>query len=263
MTGRCDPAHTRIVSGRHAPEVPHSYRVTMSLTSDMTLSEVLRFRREASTLFDDIGIDYACSGGTTLKHAAAASGLTANELIGLVEGVRRGGGQDWNNASLAELTRYLADDHQRLLIGLLPRVRAAIEVAIECHGHLALLKRMHDLVESLLVLMADHAASEERELFPIVEKLEAAASSPGTARQARISARVLREFIEHESIRDRVHTLRDLAAELLVNCDVEVLSTHLRAFQHHLNMHMHLENNILYPRAIAIENGLRHPAPTY
>jgi iron-sulfur cluster repair protein YtfE (RIC family) len=74
---------------------------------------------------------------------------------------------------------------------------------------------------------------------------------------------VLRELIEHENIRDRVHTLRDLAAELLLECDAEVLATHLRAFQRHVNQHMHLENNVLYPRAIAIENSLRHPAPVY
>jgi regulator of cell morphogenesis and NO signaling len=236
----------------------------MSLASDMTLSEVLRVRREASGLFDDIGIDYACSGGTTLKNAAAAAGLTAKELIGLVQGLRTTEGRDWSQAPLAELARYLADDHQRLLAGLLPRVRSAIDAAIECHGHLALLNRMHDLVESLSAVIADHAASEERELFPIVEKLEAAAASPGIEPpQARISARVLREFIEHESVRDRVHTLRDLTTELLVTCDVEVLVLHVRAFQRHLNVHMHLENNVLYPRAIAIENGLRHPAPVY
>jgi regulator of cell morphogenesis and NO signaling len=236
----------------------------MSLTSDMTLSEVLRVHRGASSLFDDIGIDYACSGGTTLKSAAASAGLTVNELIGLVEGLRRTDGRDWDTAPLAELTRYLTHDHQRLLHGLLPLVRSAIDAAIECHGNLALLHRMRDLCESLRILIVDHAASEERELFPIVEKLEAAASSPGIEpAQPRISARVLREFIEHEGVRDRVHTLRDLAAELLVSYDVEVLSCHLRAFQRHLNMHMHLENNVLYPRAIAIENGLRHSAPVY
>jgi regulator of cell morphogenesis and NO signaling len=236
----------------------------MSLTSDMTLSEVLRVCRAASSLFDDIGIDYACSGGTTLKSAAASAGLTANELIGLVQGLRTCEGRDWDQAPLAELTRHLAHDHQRLLNGLLPRVRSAIDAAVECHGNLPLLNRMRDLCESLAVLIADHAASEERELFPIVKKLEAAASSPGIdPPHARISARVLREFIEHESVRDRVHTLRDLAAELLVDCDVEVLSTHLRVFQRQLNMHMHLENNVLYPRAIAIENGLRHLAPVY
>jgi regulator of cell morphogenesis and NO signaling len=236
----------------------------MSLTSDMTLSEVLRIRRGASSLFDDIGIDYACGGGTTLKNAATSAGLTANELIALLRDVRSAEGPDWNERPLSELTRYLAHDHQRLLSGLLPRVRSAIDAAVECHGHLPLLNRMHDLCESLSALIAEHASSEERELFPIVEKLEAAASSPGLQPpQTRISARVLREYIEHENVRDRVHTLRDLAAELQLECEVDVLAMHLRAFQRHLNQHMHLENNVLYPRAIAIENSLRHPAPVY
>jgi regulator of cell morphogenesis and NO signaling len=234
------------------------------MNPDMTLSAVLRIRRGASSLFDDVGIDYACSGGTTLKNVAASAGLTAKELIGLLRDGRFADGPDWYEQPLCELTRYLVHDHQRLLHGLLPRVRSAIDAAMECHGHRPLLNRMQDLCDSLSTLLGEHASSEERELFPIVERLEVAAASPGLEPpQTRISARVLREFIEHESIRDRVHTLRDLAAELLLECEVDVLAGYVRAFQWHLNQHMHLENNVLYPRAISIENRLRHPAPVY
>lgn len=228
----------------------------------MTLAEVLRVKQGATTLFDDIGVDYACGGGTSVKTAAAAIGLTANELVGLLRASASGTGPDWSKEPLAELTRHLTRDHQQLTVGLLPRVRSALDAAIECHGHLALLNRMGELVDSLSHVIADHATSEERELFPIVVKLEAAAASAEVeAPHTRISPRVLREFVEHETIRDRVHTMRDLTADLLLDCDVQVLALHLRTFQHHLHEHMHLENNVLYPRAIAIENGLRHAAP--
>ena len=213
-------------------------------------------------LFDDIGVDYACGGGTSVKSAAAAIGLTANELVGLLRASDSRTGIDWYKEPLADLTRHLARDHQSLNVGLLPRVRSALDAAVECHGHLALLNRMGELVDSLSEVLAEHATSEERELFPIVVRLEAAAaSSEVEAPHTRISPRVLREFVEHETIRDRVHTLRDLTAELLLDCDVHVLALHLRNFQHHLHEHMHLENNVLYPRAIAIENGLRHSQP--
>jgi len=228
----------------------------------MTLSEVLRVKRAATTLFDDIGIDYACGGRTSVKTAAAAIGLTANELVGLLRASERKTGTDWYAAPLADLTRHLAHDHQSLNIGLLPRVRAALDAAVECHGHLALLNRMNELVDSLSQLLVEHATAEERELFPMVVRLEAAAGSRDVeAPHSRISPRVLREFVEHETIRDRVHTVLDLAGDLLLECDVHVLAKHLRTFQHHLHEHMHLENNVLYPRAIAIENGLRHSQP--
>jgi regulator of cell morphogenesis and NO signaling len=231
------------------------------ITSDMTLAEVLRVKRGATMLFDDIGVDYACGGGTSVKAAAPAIGLTANELVGLLRASDSRTGTDWFSEPLADLTRHLTRDHQSLIVGLLPRVRSALDAAIECHGHLALLNRMGELVDSLSSDIAEHATSEERELFPIVVRLEAAAASPEVeAPHTRISPRVLREFVEHETIRDRVHTLRDLTADLLLDCDIHVLASHLRAFQHHLHEHMHLENNVLYPRAIAIENGLRHAA---
>jgi regulator of cell morphogenesis and NO signaling len=227
----------------------------------MALSEVLRVHAGAARLFDDVGIDYACAGGSTVKAAAAAAGLTANELVALIAAARNSGERDWNEEPLSALTRHLTLDHQRLLRGLVPRVRSGIDAAIECHGQLSLLHRLRELTDSLAAHIAEHAASEERELFPIVERLEAAASTPGVeAPHTRISARVLREFLEHENVRDRVHTLRDLTADLLLDCDVRVLAAHLRELHHHLNQHIHLENNVLYPRAIAIENGLRHSA---
>lgn len=229
----------------------------------MTLAEVLRVKRGATMLFDDIGVDYACGGGTSVKTAAAAIGLTANELVGLLRASDSRTGIDWYKEPLSDLTRHLASDHRSLNAGLLPRVRAALDAAVEFHGHLALLNRMGELVDSLADVLVEHATSEERELFPIVVRLEAAAASTEVeAPHTRISPRVLREFVEHETIRDRVHTVRDLAADLLLDCDVHVLAAHLRTFQHHLHEHMHLENNVLYPRAIAIENGLRHAAPT-
>src|SRR5688572_26611904 len=101
------------------------------ITSDMTLAEVLRVKRGATTLFDDIGIDYACGGGTSVKTAAAAIGLTANELVGLLRASDSKTGTDWYAEPLAGLTRHLAHDHQRINVGLLPGVRSALDAAVE------------------------------------------------------------------------------------------------------------------------------------
>src|SRR5687768_4664404 len=129
------------------------------ITSDKTLAEVLRVKRGATTLFDDIGIDYACGGGTSLKTAAATIGLTANELVGLLRASDSKTGTDWFTEPLAHLTRHLTHDHQSLNVGLLPRVRAALDAAFECHGHLALLNRMGELVDSLSKVLIEHAIS--------------------------------------------------------------------------------------------------------
>ncbi len=229
------------------------------LNQNTTLVEVLRLTPRSTSLFDDLGIDYACGGATTLKSAAAAVGLTSSELMTMVAVRPRTGERDWNKVRLSELTRFLANDHTYMLCDLLPRIRTSIGAAVECHGPIPLLRRMRELELTLAETLIGHAASEEQELFPIVESLEDAASSIALrAPNARISQRVLREAIEHEDLRDRVHTLRDLANELLLDYELTALSLHLRTFQRHHHEHMHLENNVLYPRAIAIENELRH-----
>jgi regulator of cell morphogenesis and NO signaling len=229
------------------------------LNQNTTLTEVIRLTPRSTSLFDDLGIDYACSGATTLRSAAAGVGLTSGELMTMVATGPPIGERDWHEARLSELTRFLANDHSYMLSDLLPRIRTSIGAAVECHGPLPLLRRMRELELTLAETLTAHAASEERDLFPIVESLEDAASSVAArAPHARISQRVLREVIEHEDLRDRVHTLRDLVNELLLDYELATLSLQLRTFQRHHHEHMHLENNVLYPRAIAIENELRH-----
>lgn len=228
------------------------------LTQSTTLVDAIRLRPQSLTVLEDLGIDYACSGATTIQAAATSVGLTAPELLAMLTANADQAARDWNATALSELTRFLTDDHRYILAELLPHLRESIATAMEMHGPLPLLRRMFELENHLRESIAVHAGSEEDELFPIVEGLEAAAASHGTQPSLRIAARVLREVIEHESLRDRLHALRDLANELLLCCEVPAVNLALRALQKQLHQHMHIENNVLYPRAIAIENGLRH-----
>lgn len=232
------------------------------LDANMTLVEVTRVAPHAITVFDDLGIDYACSGATALRNAATSAGLTPSEIvtmIGLAPGTHL---IDWHSAPLSELTRHLTSDHTHILSNLFPAVREAIAEATADFGALALLRRMRELETSLVQAIAAHATSEEHELFPIVEALEAAASASGKPPTARVGARVLRDALEHEDLRDRVRALCDLAYELQADYEVAPLIVALHDLQRRLRQHMHIENNILYPRAIAIENTLRHSGDT-
>ena len=229
------------------------------LTSDMTLIEVIRTAPQATAIFEDLRIDYACAGATTLKSVAANVGLTPNELMSMIEIEPRVSSSVWNDGSLSGLTIFLVSDHKYIQAELFPRIRLGIDATIARLGPLPLLRRMHELELTLAETVFEHATSEEQDLFPIVDNLEAAAASVAVKPpKARISARVLREVIEHEIIRDRVRDLRDLAGELPLDDGIALLRLDLRTFQRHLHEHMHLENNVLYPRAIALENALRH-----
>ena len=228
------------------------------LDANMTLVEVTRVAPHAITVFDDLGIDYACSGATALRNAAATAGLTPAEIvtmIGLAPGTHI---IDWHSLPLSDLTRHLTSDHTHILSELFPAVRDAIEEAAADFGALALLRRMRELEATLVQAIAAHATSEEHELFPLVEALEAAVASSGRPPTSRVGARVLRDALEHEDLRDRVHGLCDLAHELQGEYEIAPLLTALHDLQRRLRQHMHIENNILYPRAIAIENSLRH-----
>jgi regulator of cell morphogenesis and NO signaling len=231
-----------------------------TLAPEMTIVETLRQLPHSITVFDELGIDYACRGATLLRNAAAPVGLTAAELMSMIELAPRNAARDWNAESLSTLTRFLTKDHEVLTGKLLTRVRTYIETAIEAFGSLPLLRRLRELELTLADSLEVHARSEEEELFPLVGHLEEAEAGRARPPATRISPRVLLELIEHESFRDRVHALRDHVSTVLHEHDVTALSRHVDTFERHLHRHMHLENNVLYPRAIAIENALRHRA---
>jgi len=99
--------------------------------------------------------------------------------------------------------------------------------------------------------------NEERDLFPFITELEAAISESMGPPRMRISQRVLRELVEHETFHERFRTLRELLDRLPANDTVDTLRRNLIQFSNEVHRHMHLENNVLYPRVIEIENGLR------
>jgi regulator of cell morphogenesis and NO signaling len=102
-----------------------------------------------------------------------------------------------------------------------------------------------------------HMLNEERDLFPCIQYLEDAANGAAGGPKPRIGQRVLREMVEHETFREKLRTMRELAWQLPPDEAVLELRGQLRACSRDVHQHIHLENNVLYPRAIALENAVK------
>jgi regulator of cell morphogenesis and NO signaling len=233
-------------------------------TPDMTLADAARLLPEAVSVFEDTEIDYSCQGARSLADAATEAGYTVEKIIGLLQSVpgRKDGATNWFEEPLTSLMQYLGSDHRGTLGDRIPALHNAIEKAIAENGDKRELQRIKVLFGYLASAMSTHVLNEERDLFPFITHLDAANNDSIDAPVMRISQRVLRELVEHESFRDRLRTLRELAERLPATSAVKTLRDDLRHFSNEVNLHMHLENNVLYPRAIDIENGLRRPAMT-
>ncbi|HYU25172.1 MAG TPA: hemerythrin domain-containing protein, partial [Thermoanaerobaculia bacterium] len=158
---------------------------------------------------------------------------------------------DWNHAPLGELTRFLAADHEQTIRTTLGELRHSIE---RCGPEA---KRIAVIFTSYSTSVIAHMLNEERDLFPCIQYLEDAMNGAGGGAKPRVSQRVLREMVEHEAFREKLRTMRELAWQLPENEAVRDLRACLGACSREVHHHIHLENNVLYPRAIALENAVK------
>jgi regulator of cell morphogenesis and NO signaling len=227
----------------------------MDLHPNLTIIEVMRTFPASIDVLEDAGIDYCCRGKQSIAEAARAAGFEASELIALLSPAADRGRHSLQEQSLADLTRFLIDDHQTLTEIGTSVESTAIGIETIDRVHASLLRRFRTLVGRLVGELKDHGGREEREIFPMVRQLEGAnrfhAKEPPNRR---IAPRVLTEFVEHETFHDGARTLRNLLNQLPALPELNAL---LLRFARQLHYHIHLENNVLYPAAADIENSLR------
>ncbi|HKB78741.1 MAG TPA: DUF542 domain-containing protein [Thermoanaerobaculia bacterium] len=232
--------------------------IQTTFSADLTLSETLRRLPAAIDVFEAAEIDYSCQGARSLADAAQESGYEVEEILARLEAARRnGGGRNWFDEPILELLESLVNDHRATIADRIPEIQKDIEHAVTAIGPIEEIQRIRILFSYLASTLSTHVLNEERDLFPFITELEAAISESMGPPRMRISQRVLRELVEHETFHERFRTLRELLDRLPANDTVDTLRRNLIQFSNEVHRHMHLENNVLYPRVIEIENGLR------
>ncbi|MFA6108047.1 MAG: DUF542 domain-containing protein [Candidatus Latescibacterota bacterium] len=198
------------------------------------------------------GIDFCCYGSRRLDDACAAAGLDPDRLVAEVadeEAAAGGPSLGWGRRPLAELTRHLAESfHQpwrtegpRLLA--LARQAAEQPTAADPDRRRALVRVLEALAEE----MEGHLEREEQVLFPwLASGRGATAGAPIRVAQA-----------EHRSLVRSLAEIRELTDDLTSAPEAEAdepwltLVAGLRVLDEQLREHVHLENNVLFPRALA------------
>lgn len=221
------------------------------IAPELTVAEIARLMPQAVGVFEEAGIDYSCRGARSLADAAAGAGFTADEMAARIAEAPADGAADWNQKPLGELTRYLAADHEDTIRTTLGELRRSIE---RCGPEA---RRIGVIFASYATTVVTHMLNEERDLFPCIQYLEDAMNGAAGGPKPRVSQRVLREMVEHETFREKLRTMRELAWQLPDNEAVRELRSCLRACSRDVHQHIHLENNVLYPRAIALENAVK------
>ncbi|MEO8055118.1 MAG: iron-sulfur cluster repair di-iron protein [Acidobacteriota bacterium] len=211
---------------------------------------------------EKLGIDYCCGGATTVEEACRRVGVEPSELRTLVGEPARSGGRAWEKETLSALIGFILETHHaftRDAIAALPPLAAKVRGR---HGDAHRETRAVEmLVRRLVEDLGPHLLKEEKILFPYVESLEGDVRGESCFGTVQNPVRMMMR--EHEAVGEILRELRAVTENYVAPPDActsfQALYAGLTELEADLHRHIHLENNILFPGALALEEGRPRP----
>jgi regulator of cell morphogenesis and NO signaling len=206
-------------------------------------------------------IDYCCHGSRSIQDALADSGLPVEELMKAIGTDRSDRGVDWSRTSLQALLRFILDTHHVYTRQALDTVWQLAHKVAARHGqnHGEVL-HVRDLVVELTNDLMPHMMKEEQVLFPYVIELEAAVTTGDPVPQScfgTVANPIQMMLREHDRAGELLLALRHATVDYALPEDAclsfRALYEQLQQLEEDLHRHIHLENNVLFPRALELE----------
>jgi regulator of cell morphogenesis and NO signaling len=234
-----------------------------------TLGEIAAKDLRKAQIFKKYGIDFCCGGKKTVKEVCEEKGLDINiiekELLEADKMVatRPLPYNEWNLDFLAD---YIVNTHHSYVKKTLPDIKNYAAKVAQVHGsaHPELLP-IYELVEAVYAEMSTHMVKEEQILFPYIKEIVGAKNN-GTAIQyssmGSVRGPINMMEMEHESTGKCLEEIRTLSNNFTLPNDAcasySLLFKMLEEFEEDLHIHIHLENNILFPKALDLEKQLNN-----
>jgi regulator of cell morphogenesis and NO signaling len=238
----------------------------MTIGSAMTVREVVQEMPQATEIFEKLRIDYCCGADQRLGDACAGAGVDLDFVLSMLQEAgnaenAEAASPDLRHASLTELSLHILDKHHIYTKRELPRLESLLERVILAHGEThPELMRVGRLLRWLSHDLGPHMFKEEQILFPYIVELEKAilqAKPFPFAPFGTVQNPVRMMMGEHETAGEILHELREASSNYTVPADGCVsfhkLYQGIEALERDLHQHIHLENNLLFPRAIEME----------
>jgi len=234
---------------------------SMPITAAKTVRELAVEIPNATRVFEKLGVDYCCGGHKPLDEACVEANISVDrvlaELEKSVDTSTDTTTRDWNEAPVAELVDHIINKHHAYVKSEIPRLQALIVKVVSVHG------KNHPELESVQAAFGElaaelvaHLQKEELILFPYVKKMASGGhTAPSCFGTVQNPIRMM--MAEHDNAGARLREMREATSNYTLPTDscfsYGTLFSALVQFEADLHQHIHLENNILFPRAIELE----------
>lgn len=214
-----------------------------------TLAELAIARPAASRVFNRFGLDYCCGGRRSLEDACQAKGLRADDVLAAIsedESAVGDSARSWQHEPLPALIDFIVGTYHRRLREEIPQLVAlATKVEARHAEKTTCPKGIAQLLEVVHGAVLDHLEKEEVILFPLIQRGQGAHAGGPVFVMER----------EHDDHGANLALLRRLANDYVAPPEAcaswQALYRRLAQLEAELMEHIHLENNILFPRALA------------
>ncbi len=257
-----------VFSWEYLEQGPVWWKVTITRKhaneSEETLGQIAAADLRKAEVFKKYGLDFCCGGKKTLKQACAEKGLDVTVVEQALQQVAKTSDThalpfgEWKLDFLAD---YIVNTHHSYVKKSLPGLLEYAAKVASVHGaqHPELL-RIQALVEAINEELLSHMMKEEKVLFPYIKVLVHAVDGegqPGAVHFGTIQNPVSVMEAEHEMVGGYLAEINTLSNNYALPADAcasyALLYKMLAAFEEDLHIHVHLENNMLFPKALKME----------
>ena len=231
-----------------------------STMGNTTIGEIVAADFRTAKVFETHGIDFCCGGKVALSAICSEKGLNLDALkkeLEVVQSAPAERSQNYSSWELPFLADYIVNTHHAYLKENDDQIAAYARKIAGVHGaHHPEVIEIAAIFDKIATDMTAHLKEEEEVFFPALKRADAAritGARPEAKDRETIRASLLKLHSEHEEIGDAVHSIRHLSKDYAIPGDAcntfMVTYQKLKEFEDDLHKHVHLENNILFPKA--------------
>ncbi len=240
----------------------------MEIDARKTVKEIAVGMPSSVKVFEELGIDYCCGGDKRLDEACRTVGLQLELVTRSLEAASKvpqpdTATVDWNVQPLGLLMNHIVEKHHAFCRQEVARLEPLLEKVVQAHSAVhPELRRIQALFSGLSKELLMHLTKEEQTLFPYISRMEESVTRRTPfSRPAfgTIQNPVRMMVLEHDNAGAALHEIRNLSSNYQLPTDAcnsyRALYDGLKSFESDMHQHVHLENNILFPRAVAMEDA--------
>jgi regulator of cell morphogenesis and NO signaling len=232
-----------------------------------TIGDLVAEDFRKASVFKKYNIDFCCRGGITIEEACKTRNVEPQKIIDellALDILPEEKNTDYNQWPLDELSKHIIDKHHKYVREAIPMLQEFGRKVCKVHGEshpelIQIYKYFQNVAEELLL----HMGKEECMLFPYINALVTAAKNGGTISKSgfgTIRNPISMMEIEHIAAGSDMDNAKELSNNFTppenACATYKVFFLKLKEFEEDLHLHIHLENNILFRRAILLEDQL-------